>query len=219
MTDTADVENNSSMLNEAPVIPKRITLYRFKRFFIPIFIGFLTTFVTFETGYCPTLGFFAFIASGLSLDWWYFQYKKYKDSEQVSEELCQFIGITRNQIDELNQYMVTARKASLTASISITAALVLFFDLFNWQATLILSYMGIVSLIVIYGMIAKKIIVPYALDKTIGNQTAPDLFLNPTYHPNTDYSIDFRRDNFDRFDITSSAAYWPGGALDPRKFD
>lgn len=218
MTDTTNVGNTPLNLKETHIIPKKVTLYRFKRFFFPIFIGFLTGIITLETKY-PALGFFAFIFSGLSLDWWYFKYKKYKDSEQVSEEFCQSIGITGTQIDELNRYMVTARKASLAACISITAALVLFSDSFNWQATLMLSYIGVISLMVIFGMITKKIIVPYALDKAIGGQTTPDIFLNPAYHPNTDHSNDSHRDNFDRFDTRSSAAYWPGGVLDPRRFD
>jgi|GEM_PF-2762919 len=219
MTETTDdTKNNASTLNEVPVVLGNVILYRNKRFFIPLFIGFLTAIITLETGY-PALGFFAFILSGLFLDWWYFQYKKYKDSEQVSEELCQSISITKNQIDGLNHYMVTARKASLAASISITAALVLFSGAFNWQATLILSYIGIVFLIVTFGMITKKIIVPYALDKAVGNQTTQDAFLNSAYHPSPDHSIDFQTDHFDRLDIRSSAAYWPGGILDPRRFD
>lgn len=120
MTNTADVENNPSMLNEAPIVPKNVILYRFKRFFFPLFIGLLTGLITLETRY-PALGFFAFIICGLSLDWWYFQYKKYTDSEQVGEELYQSIGITGQQLDQINQYMVKTRKISLALSLSITA--------------------------------------------------------------------------------------------------
>lgn len=243
MSDITEVEKDSSNLKKTVITPGKVISYRSNRFFLPLLIGLLTGLFTLETRY-PAWGFFAFIISGLVLDWWYFQYKKHKDSEQVSEELCQVIGITRNQIDETNHYIVTARKASLAASISVTAALTLFSGAFSWQSTLILSYMVIISSLTIFGIISKKIIPLITLENRLARGTSKYHALsNPAYSfsPNESfYSATndcFTTNNFhfsseinsfntgipqnmlDPCDARNGASYLPGGVMDTSRYD
>ena len=115
---------------------KRVKFYRHRRIVHPLLISL----VAFVIEPNPFVMFMAYVISGLLWDWVVFSYDGCKDSELLPESAFEEIGITGQQLDELNSFQVDVRRASFAASVAASAATYMSLTV-SWEMMCMFTYM------------------------------------------------------------------------------
>lgn len=114
---------------------KRVKFYRHRRIVHPLLISL----IAFVIEPNPFVMFMAYVVSGLLWDWVVFSYDGCKDSELLPESAFEEIGITGQQLDELNSFQVDVRRGAFAASVAASAATYMFLSI-SWEVTMMFTY-------------------------------------------------------------------------------
>lgn len=168
------------------ILPKRrVQFYRDKRCFRSLLVAFCVLVLTAHT----FMTFVSYVLSGLFLDWLFFTYDGCKDSEQAPESYFLSRGITPQQMDEFNEFMIKVRRASFAASISVTTACLLFFQDFSYQAVFVITYIGINFGTMLIASSKKIIIWPYHYEDHVEGDTGIVVGRLRHYDPNSESAL------------------------------
>lgn len=169
---------------------KRVKFYRHRRIVHPLLISL----VAFVIEPNPFVMFLAYVISGLLWDWVVFSYDGCKDSELLPESAFEEIGITGQQLDELNSFQVDVRRGAFAASISASAATYMFLPI-SWEMMCMFTYMFVTVGSMIIATKTGRVICLYRL---VNNEEKKhqfplhpgDILFSSYYNPNSTSSID-----------------------------
>lgn len=213
------------------LLKKQPKFYRHRRIIHPLLISVGALVLKAH----PFVVFLAYVISGLIWDWVVFTYDECKDSELLPEFCFEKIGVTGQQVDELNSFMVDVRRGAFAAGVATSAATIMFLAI-SYEMVFMLTYIFVTLSSMIIATRSGKIISLYRFDS---NTKLVESAYPMSILPHSDHSILCQRyqldplgstnsiaygsdpsiDHSNPFDPNSSAAYSLGGILDPNRFN
>jgi hypothetical protein len=152
--------------HQTPTMPqKRVKFYRHRRIVHPLLISL----VAFAVEPNPFVMFMAYVVSGLLWDWVVFSYDGCKDSELLPEPAFEAIGITGQQLDDLNSFQVDVRRGAFAASVAASASTYMFLTI-SWEVTLMFAYVIVTISSMIIATKIGKIISLYRFSSNEGQE-------------------------------------------------